>query len=255
VENLWVFVCFLLAYLLSDFVIGGKREGRETVEPSFRGEVRRAISVGLFSYLLMGDWDLWQAPLLIAGTHLLVDLLYRQREGMELGSFVTRQVIRLSVMSVLALLLGQRGARLELYWIEVFGTDVLAVFVVIAGLIATVQAGASLVDLFVRPFLDEIQEQREEAEDLEQPRGRGWGLEKGGRTIGQLERFLIFLFVLTGNPAGVGFLIAAKSIFRFGELKEPGQRMEAEYILIGTLMSVGYALAVAYATRYCLKIL
>ena len=51
-----------------------------------------------------------------------------------------------------------------------------------------------------------------------------------GQYIGQLERTLIFLFVLIGQPTGVGFLVAAKSVFRFGDLKEHEDRMEAEYI-------------------------
>jgi len=66
--------------------------------------------------------------------------------------------------------------------------------------------------------------------------------------IGQWERALIFLFVLVGQLGGIGFLIAAKSIFRFGELKDPTNRREAEYITIGTLMSFGTAMAIAYAT-------
>jgi len=62
------------------------------------------------------------------------------------------------------------------------------------------------------------------------------------------------LFVLSHNPAGVGFLFAAKSIFRFGELKDPAHRMEAEYIIIGTLMSFGYGVLLAYLTRAMLAL-
>jgi len=55
--------------------------------------------------------------------------------------------------------------------------------------------------------------------------------------------------VLAGYPGGIGWLIAAKSIFRFGELKDPAQRMEAEYIIIGTLMSFVLGSILAFATR------
>jgi hypothetical protein len=64
-----------------------------------------------------------------------------------------------------------------------------------------------------------------------------------------LERFLIFLFVLAGHPEGAGFLVAAKSVFRFGELTNHQNRMEAEYITIGTLMSFSWGLAVALVTK------
>jgi len=59
---------------------------------------------------------------------------------------------------------------------------------------------------------------------------------------------LIFLFVSLGQPASIGFLVAAKSIFRFGELKDRGNRMEAEYITIGSLMSFGWAITTGYLT-------
>jgi hypothetical protein len=48
---------------------------------------------------------------------------------------------------------------------------------------------------------------------------------------------------------GVGFLVAAKSILRIGEVKAPEQRKEAEYIIIGTLMSFGWGLLIAYGTK------
>jgi hypothetical protein len=72
------------------------------------------------------------------------------------------------------------------------------------------------------------------------------GLPGGGRTIGHLERGLIFLMVLGGLPEGIGFLIAAKSVLRFGTVREEAQL--SEYVIIGTLASVGWALLSAYAT-------
>jgi hypothetical protein len=72
------------------------------------------------------------------------------------------------------------------------------------------------------------------------------GLADGGRVIGLLERGLIFTLVLVGQPAGIGFLIAAKSILRF-ESTSRDQRA-GEYVIIGTLASFGWALLAAYAT-------
>ena len=64
--------------------------------------------------------------------------------------------------------------------------------------------------------------------------------------IGLLERGLIFALVLLGQPEGVGLLIAAKSILRFGAVKD--DRALSEYVIIGTLASFGWALVAAYAT-------
>ncbi|MFC3362658.1 DUF3307 domain-containing protein [Pedobacter fastidiosus] len=70
-------------------------------------------------------------------------------------------------------------------------------------------------------------------------------LQNAGKYIGILERVLIFLFVLTNHFEAVGFLLAAKSIFRFGDLKEAHDIKLTEYVLIGTLLSFGIAIATA----------
>ncbi|MDR7212530.1 Ni/Fe-hydrogenase subunit HybB-like protein [Flavobacterium piscis] len=59
---------------------------------------------------------------------------------------------------------------------------------------------------------------------------------------------IIFIFIITSFWEGVGFLLAAKSIFRFGDLKENKEIKLTEYILIGTLIS--FALAIFIAEIY-----
>ncbi len=63
------------------------------------------------------------------------------------------------------------------------------------------------------------------------------GLNEAGKWIGKLERVLILTFVLVQHFEAIGFLITAKSIIRFNDLKQSTQKKEAEYVLIGTLMS------------------
>ena len=80
------------------------------------------------------------------------------------------------------------------------------------------------------------------------------GFPGAGRLIGQVERLLIFVFILLGQYAAIGFLIAAKSVLRYGELKatDPASadtvRKEAEYVLIGTLLSVAWAIGAGLLT-------
>jgi len=66
-----------------------------------------------------------------------------------------------------------------------------------------------------------------------------------GKYIGILERLFIFFFVLMNFWEGIGFLLAAKSIFRFGDLKESKDVRLTEYILIGTLLSFGLGILCA----------
>jgi hypothetical protein len=58
---------------------------------------------------------------------------------------------------------------------------------------------------------------------------------------------------MTGQIEGVGFLVAAKSVFRFGELTDHQNRLEAEYITIGTLMSFSWGFAVSLLTKLLIE--
>lgn len=70
-------------------------------------------------------------------------------------------------------------------------------------------------------------------------------LNDAGKYIGILERVLVFIFIIVGHWEAVGFLIAAKSVFRFGDLTASKHRKLTEYILIGTLISFGIAIITA----------
>lgn len=78
-------------------------------------------------------------------------------------------------------------------------------------------------------------------------------LRYGGAAIGLLERSFIFFLVIADQLMAVGFLLAAKSLLRFGTAT--GQRRSSEYLIIGTLASFGWALLVAGLTVWCLKYL
>lgn len=66
-------------------------------------------------------------------------------------------------------------------------------------------------------------------------------LAAAGHHIGMLERLLILTFVLLEEYAGIGFLLAAKSVFRFGDLTRAHETKLTEYVLLGTLLSVTFS--------------
>ncbi|MDR6486673.1 hypothetical protein J2799_001158 [Chryseobacterium vietnamense] len=66
-------------------------------------------------------------------------------------------------------------------------------------------------------------------------------LSSAGKYIGILERLLVFTFIMVNHWEGVGFMVAAKSVFRFSDLAQAKQRKLTEYVLIGTLLSFGLA--------------
>ena len=62
---------------------------------------------------------------------------------------------------------------------------------------------------------------------------------KSGALIGTLERWLILFFMCLQQYEAIGFLITAKSILRFSEMKKSEK---SEYVLAGTLLSLTIAL-------------
>jgi len=80
-------------------------------------------------------------------------------------------------------------------------------------------------------------------------------LAKAGRYIGILERLFVFVFVVTNHWEAIGFLIAAKSVFRFGDLTSSKDRKLTEYILIGTLLSFGLAILIGILYSYAVIML
>ncbi|MGG5487545.1 DUF3307 domain-containing protein [Gaetbulibacter sp. PBL-D1] len=82
---------------------------------------------------------------------------------------------------------------------------------------------------------------------------KGESLENAGAYIGMLERLFVFAFIVMDYWEGIGFLIAAKSVFRFGDLSKAKDRKLTEYILIGTLLSFGLAIAFGMAYKYILN--
>ena len=110
--------------------------------------------------------------------------------------------------------------------------------VVLAGFVATVRGASFLVGKVATRLMKENKLQLD-------------GLVDGGKRIGQLERALIFLLIFINEPAGIGFLVAAKSILRFEEAKKQDL---AEYVIIGTLLSFSLAIALAVSTKWAMDL-
>jgi hypothetical protein len=64
-----------------------------------------------------------------------------------------------------------------------------------------------------------------------------------------MERLMIAFFIQIDFLEGIGFLLAAKSIFRFGDLTNAKNTKFTEYVLVGTLASFLIAIIIGYAVK------
>ncbi|MFG6531803.1 MULTISPECIES: DUF3307 domain-containing protein [unclassified Sulfitobacter] len=219
----------LIAHLLADFVfqtnamVAAKRKPQVLL-------LHGAIVFALTALALGGS--LIPAALL-ALAHTAIDALKTyavpEHQRDRLWPYLTDQLAHL--ISIGVLVLYAPDAFASGIWADHSGT-LIPPALFLAGLITATLAGGPAVGGLMLPHKAQAQPD---------------GLENAGRMIGLLERALIFLMVMIGELAGIGFLIAAKSILRFDTVKK-NQKI-SEYVIIGTLASFGWALIAAFATK------
>jgi len=226
----------LAAHVLGDFVFQTDTMSRQ--KRNLLVLLGHVLIVTALSLLLLGNLH---GPIVLTlfALHLLIDAIKVYLVGDTLPSFLLDQGLHLLVILVLAAIFP--GAFSDGWWPILLSGDQLPVFLrglaLLTGLVLAIPAGGILVGKATQPLMAELDG------------GTLSGLASGGRLIGYLERGLVLLFMLINEPTGIGFLIATKSILRFGEIKDHGQRKVAEYIIIGTFLSFGWALLIAVLTR------
>jgi len=229
------------AHLLGDFVFQPARMAGEKRRISVL--LAHALIHGALAYVLLGGWGRWQLPIAVFIAHGAIDLVKPRLAKTGPSIFLLDQAAHVMVLAALA---WWGRAVVPDFWRGHLGRRFDQGLIVASGATLCIPAAAIIIGYWVQPYLDEIREAR--GKEGSQAAAGLRGLSNGGRTIGQWERALIFLFTGMGQPGAIGFLIAAKSIFRFGELKDYQNRIEAEYITIGTLMSFGLAAAISFGT-------
>jgi hypothetical protein len=258
----YLLIALLTAHLLGDFILQSDSDAQKKNRLLPGALLKHAVIIALFSYLLCGLRTLWQVPVLVAGTHLLVDILKTRVEpaldgflsrlnredsalsSWRLGIFLADQALHvLFILAIVKYIYPVGRPSLQPFWPARFNGVAPKILIVLSGAILAANVGNILIAILVEPFLSALKKSPNQS--LPEKRG----LDGGGKTIGKLERMLIYLFVLSGIPQGIGFLVAAKSIFRFGELKEAKNRMEAEYIIIGTLYSFIWGILIAEVVK------
>ncbi len=129
---------------------------------------------------------------------------------------------------------------------QFFGPYRLQILLVVSGFIFCVFGGSAFVEQILR-LIKGLPSSSEDAESTS-------GAPAGGRIIGMLERAFAYCGVLLGHPEAAALVVAVKSVARFPEFSKPHVgRKFAEYFLIGTLLSIGFALATAFMIKAALS--
>ncbi len=235
-------VALVFAHALADFVLQTDRMVREKHRAPMllaHGAIVAATAWAALG-LPLTPWPVLAVTL----THVLVDWLKVRFGGAGFRAFALDQAAHLAVIVAVAVVWpGTYAAGLwpEAGLLAAPLTHLPMAFAFAAGLIGAVWAGGHAVGALMRGL------------KLPSDPAGDPSLPQGGRLIGQLERLLILVLVLAGEIVGIGLLIAAKSILRFGEAQR--SRQTAEYVIVGTLASFAWALIVAIATAAAISVL
>ncbi|NHB69606.1 DUF3307 domain-containing protein [Perlabentimonas gracilis] len=237
-----ILIQLLLAHVLTDFVlqtdkwVKKKREyGVKSLHFWFHG-----LLSGILTYLLLQQWGNWWAPLTIIITHIAIDYWkLRHEKGKSkknkhlVNAFVIDQLLHLLVILLLWLTL-INGFGKVFPFIAMLFTEKNYLAIVFSAVVLIWPAGI-IIGKTTKPFRQQI--------DM------GDSLTKAGLYIGVLERLLVFVFIIIGQYAAIGFLIAAKSILRITKDNNKDSKKKTEYVLIGTMLSFTVAILVGLLTK------
>lgn len=227
-----IFINLIIAHLLGDFIL---QPNSWVVDK----ERKKGKSIYLYLHILihvvltlifLWDINLWWIALIIGFTHLLIDLskLYFQTTKTKRTWFFVDQVAHIVVISALSFFYFPYFKVEDFFNAENLKLATAVIFLSAPSSILI----KTIISVWSPITVDHSKLQTE-------------SLVNAGKYIGILERLLVFVFIVVNHWEGVGFMIAAKSVFRFSDLAEAKQRKLTEYVLIGTLLSFGIAILTA----------
>lgn len=232
-----ILIKLLIAHLLGDFLFQTDKsvQQKEKYKLKTIGLYLHALLHGILTLLFLWDLNLWHIAVIIAVSHLIIDAikLYTTNKRNKRWLFLIDQIAHVAV--IIAVVIFHHGLSFDVPLEIPYQIWALLLCVVFL----TTPVSIALKIFFTRWKLDDVNAGIS-------------SLKNAGKWIGIIERLLVFIFIVTYHFEAVGFLLTAKSVFRFGDLSKAKNMKLTEYVLIGTLLSFGIAILTALAFKYLL---
>lgn len=222
-----ILIKLLLAHIIGDFFLQPEKWVQEKEKKKLKSNklyLHVLIHI-IITCIILWDLSLWPVVLIIGITHFIIDaikLLIQKKKTQRLLFFID-QLLHIVVILLCYYFFTESTLNIS----QLITENSLLLLVCL--LFLTIPTSIIMKTIFLKWNISELTKNNESLEDA-------------GKYIGILERILVFIFIIIGHWEAVGFLITAKSVFRFGDLKESKHRQLTEYILIGTLISFGIAI-------------
>lgn len=200
----------------------------------YKALIFHALVQAALAYVFVAQWNCWIIPVVIGVSHFAIDLVKTMSKGKGFISLIWDQLAHLCIIIGLWWLAFARLPQLDMAD-EIFSTNF---WLITTSYIAVLAPTSILIKSFI------------EFEKWMPSEASSQGLPNAGKWIGYLERILILTFIFTDNIEGIGFLLAAKSVFRFGELNKAKDIKITEYVLIGTFASFTIAILIGFGINW-----
>ncbi len=240
--NLILLIRLLTAHFIADFIFQPNVWVKEKAEKKINSKYLylHIFIILLLTYLAAWSFSFLWGVLIITVSHFLIDVTKSYIKKNTTAILIADQSLHIIIILVCWAAYTSQFPSLknDLYFLF---NETKFWLLFLAYIIVTVPSSV-LINKFTSKWTNDID-------------GSGDSLKSAGMWIGIIERVLILTFILQNQFGAIGFLIAAKSIFRFGETKNNNQHKVAEYILIGTLLSFSIAILVGIALDAASKLI
>ncbi len=228
----------LLAHILGDFIFQPNKWVKDKIEKKHKSPYlywHILIHALLLILVLNFEWKYYIGFIAIISSHYIIDLLKLNLTGKANSRWLFFIDQCLHILVIIAVAYAYHPIKFSMTWLTSPKTLLLLIAVLLASKVSSI-------------IMRVIITKWELVEDASES-----SLEDAGKYIGILERLFVFGFVITNHWQAIGFLLAAKSVFRFGDLSKSKDRKLTEYILIGTLISFGLAILIGQGYLYFLN--
>jgi Protein of unknown function (DUF3307) len=231
IEPIWL-TKLLLSHFITDFLLQPKSWVDERVKKHFASPMLYAhgFVTAIMAFAITG-FAYWQVALVILVTHIIIDG-WKSYQKASFNYFMIDQLLHVLVIVGCWYVIFLSIEKVNAAW-QLLNKNLHIWKLITAFVFVTIPAGI-LIGQFTKQWQDKIE--------------NGDSLLNAGKWIGIIERVIVLIFVLKNDYAAISLLLAAKGIIRFNEKDRP--EIKTEYLVIGTLLSIGIAIITGLIVKY-----
>jgi hypothetical protein len=223
IESIWL-AKLILAHLITDFLLQPKSWVLERNEKHFSSPklYLHGFITALVAFVLT-SFFYWKVAIVILVTHTLIDG-WKSYQKENITYFLLDQFLHIAVIFICWYVSFLKWQQIY-EALQVLNNNT-SIWKIIAAVVFVTTPTSILIEQFTRQWQTKI--------------AKTDSLANAGKWIGIIERIIVLIFVLKNDYAAIGLLLAAKGLIRFNEKERP--EIKTEYLVIGTLISIGIAI-------------